>query len=910
MKIQFNVEYCTIDGEALWVNFPADGGAAAESLRMTSADGRLWTCETSRTAGKDGFVDYFYSVTRDGQPYRHEWLVAPHRLAMAAKRASKYMVWDKWTDIPEDAHLYSAAYTRCVAARKAAKAKAQTGGERTVVLKVRAPQLRSGQRLALLGGDKAVGSWVSGQAVAMTEQQPGEWMAALDTSQFASGEFEYKFVAVGGDKAAGLLWELGANRTFRFPHIDSGEAVVCELAEARFPIAPWRAAGTVVPVFSLRSEGSFGVGDFGDLRLMVDWVAKTGQEVLQLLPVNDSTVNYKWTDSYPYNTISIYALHPQYADFRQLPELKNEAERKRFEALRKELNALPAIDYGRMIAAKMDYLRQLYAQEGQAAMRTKQFKDFFARNAHWLVPYAAFCHLRDTYGTADFNRWPDNNRMDKAIMADYGNPRTKAYKAVAFWYYVQYVLDAQLKAAHDHARDKHVVLKGDIPIGISRHGVDAWTQPELFNMAGQTGAPPDAYSDNGQNWGFPTYNWDAMMADGCSWWVARFRKMAEYFDAYRIDHVLGFFRIWEIPAHSVHGILGQFVPSRGMTQAEIEAYGLPFREEEFTKPYITDDIIGRVFGDKAASVAAEYLEKRGGNRYAMRPEYDTQRKVEAAFAGKQGASSGKQGTFAEAEGGGAAAVRDGLYRLISDVLFVRDRDDARLYHPRVAVQSDFVYEMLADEEKNVFNRLYDDYYYRRNDALWRSEALRKLSLLTQSTGMLPCAEDLGMVPSCVPGTLNDLRILSLEIQSMPKEYGVRFGHLSRNPYRSVCTIFTHDMPTLRQWWDEDPERTQDYYRTMLHRGGSAPHPLPGWLAKDIVARHLLCPSMLCLVSLQDWLSISEQLRRPDMDSERINVPANPHNYWHYRMHLTIEQLIAATDFNESIRTLVGDSGRL
>ena len=895
MKIQFNIDYYAADGEALWVNFPGDDASVAESLRMTSADGRLWTCETPRTVDKDGHVDYYYSVTRDGKPHRHEWLVEPHRITMAAKRASRYVAWDKWIDIPEDAHLYSAAYTGCVASRKASKAKAPVGGEASVVLKVRAPQLRSGQRLALLGGDIAVGAWAAVKAVAMTEQQPGEWIAVLDPAEFSSDGFEYKFVILGEDRDGGCIWELGCNRTFQLPQVSSGEAVVCELAEARFDMAPWRAAGTVVPVFSLRSEGSFGVGDFGDLRLMVDWGAKTGQKVLQLLPVNDSTVDYKWTDSYPYNSISIYALHPQYADFRQLPELNDAAERKRFEALRTELNALPAIDYERMIAAKMDYLRLLYAQEGHTAMRSKQFKDFFVRNAHWLVPYAAFCHLRDTYGTAQFDLWPSNSRMDEALVADYGNPRTKAYRAAGFWYYVQYVLDAQLKAAHDHAQAMRVVLKGDIPIGISRYGVDAWMQPELFNMNGQTGAPPDAYSDKGQNWGFPTYNWDAMMADGCSWWVARFRKMAEYFDAYRIDHVLGFFRIWEIPTHSVHGLLGQFVPSRGMTREEIEAYGLPFREDDYLLPYITDATLNALFGADAACVAAKYMEKRSENRYAMRPEYDTQRKVEAAFAAEGGQDSND--------------VREKLYRLISDVLFVRDRSNDRLYHPRVGVQNDFVYESLSEEEKNCFNSLYDDYYYRRNDALWRSEAMKKLSLLTQSTRMLPCAEDLGMVPSCVPGTLNDLRILSLEIQSMPKEYGVRFGHLSRNPYRSVCTIFTHDMPTLRQWWDEDPERTQDYYRTMLHRGGSAPHPLPGWLAKDIVARHLLCPSMLCLVSLQDWLSVSEQLRRPDMDSERINVPANPHNYWHYRMHLTIEQLMAATDFNTTVKTMVSDSGR-
>ena len=187
--------------------------------------------------------------------------------------------------------------------------------------------------------------------------------------------------------------------------------------------------------------------------------------------------------------------------------------------------------------------------------------------------------------------------------------------------------------------------------------------------------------------------------------------------------------------------------------------------------------------------------------------------------------------------------------------------------------------------------------------------MKKLPRLTQATRMLVCAEDLGMVPGCVPWVMNGLRILSLEIQSMPKEYGIRFGHLSHNPYRSVCTISTHDMPTLRQWWDEDEQRTQEYFSTKLHRSTTAPHPLPGWLAKEIVSRHLTSPSMLCLLSLQDWLSVSERLRLADKDAERINIPANPRHYWRYRMHITIEQLMKEDDFNEEIKTMIKDSGR-
>jgi 4-alpha-glucanotransferase len=269
------------------------------------------------------------------------------------------------------------------------------------------------------------------------------------------------------------------------------------------------------------------------------------------------------------------------------------------------------------------------------------------------------------------------------------------------------------------------------------------------------------------------------------------------------------------------GLLGQFQPSLGLTQAEIEAYGLPFRVEY-------------------------YLE---------------------------------------------------------------DHKRKNIWHPRINATRMELFQTLSQDEQWRFWNLYNDYFYRRNNQFWYQEAMKKLPLLTQATRMLCCGEDLGMVPDCVPGVMNELCILSLEIQSMPKEPGIRFGKLSHNPYRSECTISTHDMATLRQWWDEDEERTQDYYVSRLRRDGTAPHPLPGWLAKDIVSRHLTSPSMLCLLSLQDWLSINEKLRLPDVNAERINIPVNPRHYWRYRMHLNIEQLLEADSFNEDIKELIVNSGR-
>jgi 4-alpha-glucanotransferase len=313
-----------------------------------------------------------------------------------------------------------------------------------------------------------------------------------------------------------------------------------------------------------------------------------------------------------------------------------------------------------------------------------------------------------------------------------------------------------------------------------------------------------------------------MLKDGCQWWVRRFRKMSQYFDAYRIDHVLGFFRIWEIPVPEKSGLEGQFAPALGLSREEIEAYG--------------------------------------------------------------------------------------IYGHLDDLFLVDHKRNDR-WHPRISIQSKPAFQQLRDDEKACFNHLYNDYFYHRNNQYWYNEAMKKLPRLTQATRMLVCAEDLGMVPECVPWVMNELRLLSLEIQSMPKDPQVRFGQLPFYPYRSVCTISTHDMPTLRQWWDEDEARTQDYYNSELHYEGVAPHPMPADLCKGVVARHLMSPSMLCLLSLQDWLSIDEHLRLPDANAERINIPANPRHYWRYRMHLTIEQLLNANEFNREVMILIKQGGR-
>lgn len=891
MTVQFNIEYKAMFGEQIVVNIQTEEGEL--KLPLETTDGERWACDWCVESPEKSYT-YYYSVEREGRAVKTEWLMIKHQLEVNAKKAAAYTLYDHWKAMPEDAYLYSSAFTDCINHQVPQVMKPETGSK-IVRLIVRAPQLRDGERLGVLGADKALGAWDVQKILPMTQHTYNEWVADIDATHLEGSHLEFKFVAFRNAKNE-LLWENSMNRTVDLPEMKAGELVSYELDQASFALYNRKLAGTQVPVFSLRTRKSAGIGDFGDLKTMIDFVASTGQKVLQLLPINDTTITHTWTDSYPYSCISVFAIHPQYADLHALPELKDAKARAEAEKTRAELNALDKIDYEKVNDFKINYLRQIFNQEGGKMMKTAEYKAFFQDTELWLVPYAQYSYLRDKNGTADFNQWPDHQVWDEAERKALADPKTAAYKNVAFFYFVQFVLDRQMQEAHEHAKTKGVILKGDIPIGVNRNGCDVWTEPKYFNLNGQAGAPPDDFSANGQNWGFPTYNWFEMLKDGCQWWNRRFKNMARYFDAYRIDHVLGFFRIWEIPVHSVHGLLGQFAPALAMSREEIESYGLHFQEDRFTRPFITDWVLDRVFHERAGEVKEKYLDRLDDERYQMKPEVDTQRKVEALFAD---ATDEKE-----------LWLRDGLYALISDVLFVRDHTNPGVFHPRISAQLDFIYESLYDNDKAAFNRLYNDYFYRRNNQFWYQEAMKKLPKLVQATRMLVCAEDLGMVPDCVPWVMDELKILSLELQSMPKDPSVKFGHLSRNPYRSVCTISSHDMPTLRMWWDENIQRTQEYYNTMLYRQGPAPHPLPGWLASDIISRHLTSPSMLCILSIQDWLATDEALRLPDANAERINIPANPKHYWRYRMHLNIEDLAADKRFVQSITEMISQSGRV
>ena len=799
MTLNISIEYWTSWGEQIVLCL----GGKRYPLSYV-ADG-LWEGEIARLDPAKT-QEYSYEVVCDGRTVRTEW--KKHSLVLPEGVEPKVLtIHDRWNDRPEDAPFYSAAFTNAIFGRPASKVKKAPKGA-NVILKVAAPALRPDEVLALAGSSKTLKNWT--KVVPFDGAQFPYWSLALSVTE----PFSYKLLIADKESLAPICWEDGDNRWLAVaPEAD--ELVVEADLQVKFSGRDWKGAGTAIPVFSLRTEDDFGVGEFYDLKKMVDWAAATGQSVLQLLPINDTTMLHTWEDSYPYNPNSTFALHPQ---FLHLPAVGVEVDEE-YKALQAELNALEKIDYERVNNAKLDYLHKAFAKTFKKLSATKAYKAFVEKNAGWLLPYAAFCVLRDEFGTPDFSQWHGYAKYDEKKVEAY----CKEHKAdVDFWCFVQYHLDLQMTEVCKYAPSMGVVFKGDLPIGISRTSVDAWLYPELFHMDSQAGAPPDAFSADGQNWGFPTYNWEKMAEDDFAWWKSRLAKMSEYFDAFRIDHILGFFRIWEIPLWTKSGLNGYFNPA------------LPYPAHE--------------------------LQSQG-------------------------------------------------FDVTNFDLFMEDPRKTGHYHPKIGAKATQGYQCLDAYRRGSFDRLYDDFFYRRNNEFWKDLAMQKLPALLDSTGMLACGEDLGMIPATVPQVMTDLRILSLEIQRMPKSVEETFAHPANYPYLSVCTTSTHDMNPIRAWWEEDKQVTDQFWQMILGNQGEAPYFCEPWICRQILDQHLWSPAMLTVLPLQDWLSMDGALRRDNPNDERINVPANSRHYWRYRMHLTVEQLAAAKEFNETLAGMIASSGR-
>ena len=895
MKITFYIDYRTNWGESLWIygcNKYLGNSDPRNALKLTPVYGNQWSITVDMPDNTPDFTYRYFVKHQDGST-REEWGETPH-IFRHSLHYDTYFVkcFDAWQEIPTDRPFYSSAIVDAVN-RRFPRDRQQRATNGYITITVQAPMIATDCVVAISGDPVELGAWNTEKAIVMNDTDFPTWTVNIPAANLPTS-FEYKFFIRKKDNPEPIEWERRDNRTLHLPHDAKESLTVFSGFRLVNPFFDWKAAGVAIPVFSIRSDDDFGIGDFYDLKKIVDWAVKTGQKFIQILPINDTTMSYTWQDSYPYNANSTFALHPMYLRVEALGVIADKKRKAYYNRIKRNLNRLSEIDYERVNKVKAEYCAEIYAQDGEKTLNSPNFKEFVNANEHWLKSYAAFCVLRDKFHTADYTMWGEFAEYNDSKINRFVNDNISE---VNYVYYIQYHLDRQMREVSAYARENGIAIKGDIPIGISRTSVDAWTAPHLFNMDTNAGAPPDDFSVLGQNWGFPTYNWEDMAKDGFAWWKARFRKMAEYFDAYRIDHVLGFFRIWQIPVDALHGLLGIFHPALPFSPEELlRDYGFAIDVKKQTQPLIMDWFLDELFGSDVAEVKSIFFGNNQDGYYTLKENFNTQKKIAAHFATL---SKNDKNT----------KICNGLLRLIDDVLFIEDPYQRGKYHPRISAHNTYSYRVLSDNDKLCFDKIYNDFYYHRHNDFWYGKAMWKLPPLIESTHMLTCAEDLGMIPQCVPAVMNALEILALEIQRMPKDPSFEFGVTRHYPYLSVCTTSTHDMSGIRGWWEENREKTDRFYHNVLHGHGDTPFFAEPEICEKIIKQNLESPSMLCILPLQDWLSMSGLLRRDNPAEEQINIPANSRHYWRYRMHLTVEQLLEEEGFNNLIKSLILHSHR-
>ena len=900
MKIVFRLNYHTVFGQSLWVKLATTleetGVCLEQVLPLRWLNEQQWQAEFDIHGAGKMRVAYHYQLRQENNGLMLDEWNGPREVVADPAMHEVLFLRDSWRSAGTVDYVYETAAFRPILPVHREFRKPVITAEDDHLFQLRMAAVPEGLVPCILGSVKELGNWGWHHALIMSEVAPDVWQAAAHLP--ADWWIEYKYGLYDPKIGCVVALEEGENRVLEKHALAPRQwTAISDEAYRRDAAQLPRAAGVAIPVFSLRTTKGLGVGEFADLKEFADWAAAAGLKLIQILPINDTTSSHDWKDSYPYSAISVHALHPIYLRLDDLAYPMPASFHAELDGARARLNPLPQVDYEEVMKTKLRLSRAVFDKHHKKITASEGFRGFLADHREWLVPYAVFCLKRDETGTADFARWGEWAVFDHAKAQAMADPSHPAWLEIAYHIWLQYELDRQLGDAVTHLHSHGLALKGDLPIGIDRHSVDAWCSPHLFKMESQAGAPPDAFAVRGQNWGFPTYNWEVMRDDGYAWWRSRFAHLSRYFDAFRIDHVLGFFRIWQIPCDQVEGIMGWFDPALPVPLDEFRERGIAFDYNRFCRPYIRAHSLEDLFGPALDEATRHHLYDCGHGYYQLREHVSTQRRIVDHFA--------KQ----ESAGPHAERLRNALLECASEVLFFEvPGSHGMLFHPRCSMQTTRSFRELGPDEQRRLDELYIDYFHRRQDDFWQARGYEKLPAMRRASPMLLCGEDLGMVPHCVPGVMRELGILSLEIQRMPKSSHLDHANPAHAPYLSVVSPSTHDMPTLRGWWREDPQATSHFAWQML---GVAfpPLELTTELVTRIIHQHLESPAMWAVFPLQDLLAMDENLSHPDPDAERINVPAIMPYYWRYRMHLDIAQLAAAQDFNARLLRLLHICGR-
>jgi len=883
MQYFFSIEYFTVFGEN--IEIVCFNEKKSKTFPMEYHKNGIWKIHFNTL---EDFSHYYYQVNNTGSEIiSKEWKERKIPIFEDKMPFKKLLINDFWNKANLPENYLNNKFFACKNQKYHSISFKKTY---THHIKLKA-FLPTGYSFCILGNCTELGNWNPEKFEILTQTDFNTFEIKVNLAKIKH-VIQYKFGLVDNSTHEFYQIENGENRIL-YPNTENDTLLINNEIYYKYHTNNLpKVAGVAVPVFSIRTENSFGIGEFSDLITFGNWAEKVGFSLIQVLPINDTIATHTWTDSYPYAAISVYALNPVYISIKNLPFKLNEVLENEYKEVEINLNNNEFVNWNSVLEYKFKYLHFIFEENSSTILKDKQYHLFLDDNRSWIEDYAVFCTLRDTYKTANFNKWTALKKYNKKTIKSYFVSTHKHFKDVHFHCFIQYYLHKQLMESIDFLHAKNIKLKGDLPIGIYRFSVEAWKEPKLFGMDFQAGAPPDDFAVLGQNWEFPTYNWEEMKKDNYQWWKNRFGALAKYFDAMRIDHILGFFRIWRMPIDAVQGILGYFYPAIPITKEEFAARGIPFYEDRFCKPFVNREILKDLFDDQSDVIFNEYFEEVN-SIIQFKQQYDNQRKIVNSFSDKDNLTLGEN-----------------LLKISANVLFlIEHTETGKVYHPRFNLKQTWAFQYLPFDIQQKINDLYVDYFFKRQDSLWKNAAMEKLPAIMQSSDMLLCGEDLGLVPDCVPKVMNDLGILSLQVQRMPSE-NIPFYNPEIAPYLSVVTPATHDTSTVRQWWEEDKNLTSNYFYNQLKFNGEVPEHCTKEIMKTIIEQHLHSPAMFAVCPIQEFLALTNETMNQKIDNERINIPSVFPHEWKYRIHVPIENLLKNDTFNHEVKEIIELSKRM
>jgi 4-alpha-glucanotransferase len=673
----------------------------------------------------------------------------------------------------------------------------------------------------------------------------------------------------------------------------------------KFTHAERRLSGIVVPLSAIRSEASPGCGEFADLERIGDLAAAWGYDLVQLLPVNDSGFQ-----SSPYFALSAFALNPIYIRIADLAEIAADGSEKlgdgpvpaamaaefraQAEALVRRYAGYDRVPYASLLKEKLALLRKVWdaasASSGGASRSLLTELETWIEANPWIRGYAAFVALKAQDGERPWWEWSRYQDPTDSDIAALWRDRALV-EELRFWAWLQMRAAGQFLSAAKYLAEKGIALMGDIPILMNKDSADVWAKRRFFRLELAAGAPPDMYASMGQNWGFPIYDWEALEREGYSFWNERLVEADKYYSCYRIDHVLGFFRIWALSDREITGAQGHFVPEVPIRLDELASMGFPpERIRWMSLPHIPLWRLVQSSGESAARGAIFAALDRIGeeNLYLFKPSIHGEKDIEALPSISPAARDCL-----------LAAWRDRALFEYGEGQFTRTW----------SYGTSSCWPTLSDRERASLESLFRKKAV-ESEALWTTTGARLLGALSGAVPMLACAEDLGSVPDCVPAVLADLGILGLRVMRWARRWadeGQPYVPVAAYPELSVACPSVHDSSSLREWWENEADRgrTWGFASASLERDlGPCPDHLGAEQVEILLELIARSNSRFAAYPIQELLAMSDELRPVDPKSERINVPGTVGaDNWSYRMPWSVDALLADKKLTARARSL-------